>query len=352
MRILWDFRLYSYGYAKRGIGIFTYHLAKAILEENKTDTIYIWGQKESLPDEIASWPVKWIPYTAGSWKSDLYTIPLHILRYNIDIFHYWVCLGPLHTIGMGIAHPCRVITTIYDLAVELWHDVPFASSKKRTWYWRTQKRLINQCTTAICISESTRKDLYRVVPKPHFNTEVVYFPISDALQTSSEKRKPYFITLGGSVHKNLKRTIEAFSIVRENNSSFELLVLGDLDRKAELPGMIPDYIRFEDMTTYAYHRQHAAGLIFCSLHEGLGLPVIEAMAYNCPLLCATIPSLKEICDNYACFVDPRDTSDIARGIENLITNQAYWVDRSREGKENYRTLCENSGRKIRTIYRK
>ncbi len=352
MRILWDFRLFSYGYARRGIGTFAFHLAKAALDENKTDTIFIWAQKEALPEAVKSWPVKWIPYTKGTWKRDLYTVPLLILRYNIDIFHYWVCLGPLHTIGMGIAHPCRVITTIYDLGVELWHDVPFASSKRNTWYWRMQKHLLNQCTTAICISKSTEIDLYKVITKPRFDMEVVYFPLHFEQQTATKERASYFITLGGSVHKNLKRTIEAFCKVRERNNSFELVVLGDIDRENELPGTVPGHIRFEDMSNYAYHRKHAAGLIFCSLHEGLGLPAIEAMAYDCPLLLAAIPSLKEICGEYACFVDPLDTGDIVRGMENLIANQTYWVDRSREGKEHYRKMCIHSGKKISDIYGK
>ena len=135
MRILWDFRLFSYGYADRGVGTYTRQLAEAILKENITDLIIIWADKESIPGNMKSWPVKWIPYKPGSWKNDLYTIPYLINKHAIDIYHYWIALGPIHNIGMGIMHPCKAIATVYDLGVELWLDVPFAASKRNTWYW-------------------------------------------------------------------------------------------------------------------------------------------------------------------------------------------------------------------------
>ena len=114
----------------------------------------------------------------------------------------------------------------------------------------------------------------------------------------------------------------------------------------------PEYIRFEDMSRYAHHLQRASGLIFCSLHEGLGIPAIEAMLFRCPLLLSDIPSLREICEGYACFVNPLDINNITNGMNELINNQDYWIEKSKEGKEHYKSLSENSGKKILKIYKR
>ena len=350
MRILWDFRLFSYGYANRGVGTYTRQLAEAILKENKKDIILIWADKESIPEHMKSWPVKWIPYKPNSWKNDLPTIPYLIYKHAIDIIHYWITLGPIHTIGMGIMHPCKAIATVYDLGVELWDEIPFAASKRNTWYWKTQKRLIQQCSTAICISKATQSDLKRVIKKQYFNTEVVYMPLPHEDKANNEKRKSYFITLGGSIHKNLKRVITAFEKVKADNKECELIILGDIAKKDEVPDKIPAYIRFDDMSNYAHHRQYASGLIFCSLHEGLGIPAIEAMQYHCPLLLSDIPSLREICNNYAYFVNPLEINDIAKGIDDIINNQNHWVEKSKEGKKKYQKMSKNSGKEIVKLY--
>jgi len=350
MRILWDFRLFSYGYASRGVGTYTRHLAKAVLRENTSDTIYIWAERRKLPADMQKWPIKWIPYKPTSWKHDLYRIPYLILRYNIDIFHYWICLGPIHSVGMGIVHPCRVIGTVYDLGVALWSDIPFTASKRKTAYWKVQKVLIHQCSEVICISHATKNDLRKVIKRSRFNTEVVYVPLQIKQQESSEKREPYFITLGGSVHKNLKKTIEAFCSVRTKFENYKLVVLGEINKKDELPGDVPEFIRFEDMSHYTFHLQNSAGLIFCSLHEGLGLPPVEAMAYGCPLLLSDIPSLKEICGEHARFTDPLDTNDIAKGMEELIIQQKLWIKKSLEGNLGYYKLSKNAGKQVIAIY--
>ncbi len=351
MRILWDFRLFSYGYGSRGVGVYTRYLAEAVLRENPSAVIYVWADRKKLPNDIKSWPVRWIPYTSCSWKQALYRIPYLILRYNIDIFHYWICLGPIHSVGMGLIHHCKVVGTVYDLGVELWNDVPFAESKRNTRYWYMQKKLIRQCADVLCISDATRNDLHRVIPKSKSTTHVVYAPLPCGHHETPDTREPYFITLGGSVHKNLRRTIEAFCAFKENHDYYKLIVLGDIDPEEELPDTVPGFIKFEDMSQYSFHLLHAGGLIFCSLHEGLGLPPVEAMIHGCPLLVSDIPSLKEICDQYALFVNPLDTSAITEGMEELAANQKKWITLSHHGKSHYWEMSKDSGRKVAALYK-
>ena len=66
------------------------------------------------------------------------------------------------------------------------------------------------------------------------------------------------------------------------------------------------------------HR-HAAALVIPSLHEGFGLPALEAMAAGTPVLAARTAGLAEVCGNAARYCDPRDTGSIAAGLVELAT---------------------------------
>jgi hypothetical protein len=66
------------------------------------------------------------------------------------------------------------------------------------------------------------------------------------------------------------------------------------------------------------HR-HAAALVLPSLHEGFGLPALEAMHAGTPVLVSDIPALREVCGDAARYCDPRDVESIARGLTELAT---------------------------------
>ena len=66
----------------------------------------------------------------------------------------------------------------------------------------------------------------------------------------------------------------------------------------------------------------ALGLVFPSLYEGFGLPVVEAMASGIPVLTSNVASLPEIAGDAAILVDPTSTEKIKQGIEQLVNNQA------------------------------
>lgn len=350
MRILWDFRLFSYGYAKRGIGVFTQCLAESIIMNNGTHIIYVWADKESLPKAIRNWPVKWIPYKRSSWKWSLLVIPLLIIKYRIHIMHYWVTLGPIHTIGMGIIHPCKVIAMVYDLGVELWKDIPFARSKRKTWYWKVQKHLIQQSDYCICISQATERNLRTVLRKVSFPREIIYVPMIKFNPPNNNYREPYFITLGGSIHKNISRIIKAFGNLTNDFPALRLVVLGEIDRALELPATLPPAVSFESMVRYKYHLQYASGLILCSFYEGLGIPAIEAMNYNCPVLLSDIPSLREICNDSALFVNPKKITEIAQAMKEIILHQQYWIKKSAGGRIYYESISKDAGKRVLKLY--
>jgi len=71
----------------------------------------------------------------------------------------------------------------------------------------------------------------------------------------------------------------------------------------------------------AYER--ADIVLFASLSEGFGLPVIEANAIGRPVITSNIAPMKDVAGNSACLVDPTDVADIRRGIRRVIDDRDY-----------------------------
>jgi glycosyltransferase involved in cell wall biosynthesis len=67
---------------------------------------------------------------------------------------------------------------------------------------------------------------------------------------------------------------------------------------------------------------NAAGLVLASLYEGFGLPPLEAMACGVPVLVSRSASLPEVCGDAALYCDAESVEDIARGIQELLSNEA------------------------------
>jgi glycosyltransferase involved in cell wall biosynthesis len=348
MRILWDFRLFSLGYGRRGIGAWTERVAAAYIASKPAADLVIWGDRAACPPASGSWAVDWIPYRPAGWKRDLIAIPALLRRHKIDIMHYWVALGPLWRIGLGLWRPCRTVATVYDLGAEYWTDVPNCASVNRTRYWRAQKRLARAIDRFICISGATRTDLRMLIPDA--DARVVHAPPPPAAPPLSGGRQTYLLALGGAPNKNLRTAVAAFSRLRADFPEYALVVCGDIDKQWELPDAVPPGVTFEPMEHYGRHLCRAAALVFCSTHEGLGLPPIEAMAAGCPVVAADIPVLQETCGTAARFADPHDPNDVAAAIAEVIRNREDWAARSRRGWERWNEMGRNTGDDLARIY--
>ena len=68
--------------------------------------------------------------------------------------------------------------------------------------------------------------------------------------------------------------------------------------------------------------EHALALVFPSLAEGFGLPIVEAMAAGCPVLTSRCSAMPEVAGGAALEVDPRDVDDMARGLKRLIQEES------------------------------
>ena len=146
----------------------------------------------------------------------------------------------------------------------------------------------------------------------------------------------YFLYVGNvKPHKNLKVFLEAYLLLDKNiTDEYKIVIAGKKEgfitadeglfrliensEKLKKNTLFTGFVHNDDMDTlYAA----AALLVFPSLYEGFGLPPLEAMLNNCPVISSEIPSLKEVCGNASTFFNPLDKEELAFKISELLTDQ-------------------------------
>ncbi len=349
LRIIWDLRLYSLGYAQRGIGAYTSAVISRLQSRLPDHELLVIGTRKDIEQHIHIHPARWISYKTGNWKTDIIALTLIILRFRPDIVHHWCVLGPLYQLGIGPVHKAFTIATVFDLGVEFWQELPFLSARRASWYWRFQKRFIQGIQASLCISEQTRGDLQKI-DHSHSRRIVVYPYLGEPAERFPIHRETYFVTLAGSRNKNTARTIRGFRLFSEAHSGFSLVVLGAVAPDEDISSHVPESVRFESMSRYRYHLEHCAGLLFCSTHEGLGLPPLEALQLGCPVVASDIPVLHETLGDAVVYVDPRSVSSIAAGMDLLAENPKAWCLKASGQYRHYLGIAQRQESELVSLY--
>lgn len=221
---------------------------------------------------------------------------------------------------------------------------PKTSSLK--WHGRIIKKNIlkfgiKNTDKLVCISEYTKKDLINYYPKFADKVEVIYNGISDlwfddSYISDKEAKKlkskigNYFIWWGGiSPRKNLGQLLKAYKeLLKEEPFPPKILIIGKVfisDKLYErLLLELSEHIvllPFQDLKILKGYINESIGLVFPSLFEGFGLPVIEAYAIGKPVLHSNVTSLPEIAGNLGVEVNPFSVQSIIQGFKNLVRTE-------------------------------
>lgn len=222
----------------------------------------------------------------------------------------------------------KSIITIHDLN----HiDIKGNDSLLKSLYYEyILKRGCRKCLKIFTVSEFSKS---RIVEWSNVNPEkvvVVGNGVSSGFSPKGEIFLPgfeYFLCVSNrKKHKNEKRLIDAFAILREKYN-IKLLFSGSpndqINRYIEFKNLTKEIIfcgRISENDFPKYYRG-AKGLLMPSLYEGFGLPVIEAMACGVPVLASNTTALGELATGCAITIDPNSIDEMVAGMETLITDQ-------------------------------
>jgi glycosyltransferase involved in cell wall biosynthesis len=219
----------------------------------------------------------------------------------------------------------------------------------------------------VTVSENSKRDIIELLgvdEKRITNTyQAVHFPnsylersqaaIAEQLAGSFGLEVDRYLLFFGALEpkKNVGRLIEAYLasgvdiplvlVAAEgwhNQSETRLLdELRDNEPQQNRPNRVPlrravRRFRYVSLSTLVSLVRGARAVVFPSLYEGFGLPVLEAMALGTPVVTSRESSLPEVAGEAALLVDPYDVDDIARGIWTIANDADLRTELSRRGK--------------------
>ncbi len=230
---------------------------------------------------------------------------------GLTVFHY-----PL-TVPVPKTSAARVVT-LHDLQH---HDLPeLFSRSQRAFRSRAYDRAAERSEATIVPSAFVRDralDLLDVDPR---RLHVVPHGVDhETFRPGDEPREQFLLYPARPwAHKNHPKLFQALVDLRRKLPELRLMLTGSgLDRLHPLPagvellGLVP---REELASLY----RRAACLVFPSLHEGFGLPALEAMASGCPVAASNRGALPEVCGNAAVLFDPEDVFAMEAGVREAL----------------------------------
>lgn len=161
-------------------------------------------------------------------------------------------------------------------------------------------------------SMATQRDVLAQCDRSRARLEVVPHgvPLPELAAPDSERDGP-FLTLGDDrPRKNLTRTVAAHALARERRPALPGLCQSG-PRQHTAHGPRDEHTNFVSEADKHVRLRHARALVHLSLHEGFGLPILEAMGHGTPILCSDRSSLPELAGDAALYVDPTDLDAIA-----------------------------------------
>lgn len=265
---------------------------------------------------------------------------------------------------------CRYIVTVHDLIPLRFPKI----SSPLTYYQRYYiPQVLSQAQHIICNSKATAKDIcdfYRIEAKKI--TPILLAHDRNNFRFISEVRKnsrakPYFLYIGRhDSHKNLHRVIAAFAQLKQqlgDYQDYELWFVGSPDKRhtpqlqAQVKELaIQNQVKFLDYVTYQELPKiinQALTLVFPSLWEGFGFPVLEAMACGTPVITSNISSLPEVAGDAALLVNPYNINEITEAMQIIATDKTMRSQLSIAGLKRANTFTwEKTGQTTTEVLKK
>lgn len=267
------------------------------------------------------------------WRT--FTIVNSLREHNVQLFH-----GLSHEIPMGVtASGVKTIVTIHDLIFK--HYPNQYSVFDRKMYDFKFRYACENANRIIAISNATKNDIIKFYNIDPNKIRVIYQTCDDSFKTRAtlELRKQVkkefklpdrFMLYVGSVieRKNLLGLVKALHLIPSENR-IPLVVIGDgttylAQVKAYLDANeLNNWVHFLEEVPFSYFPaiyQSAELMVYPSIYEGFGIPVLEGLYSKIPVITSKTSSLPEAGGNAALLIDPFKPEEIAEAIQNVLND--------------------------------
>lgn len=333
-----------------GIGRFTFETFKLIAQQHpEVEFIYLFDRKFNSQfvtsaniKPIVVYPPTRHPKLIDFWYN--YSLPLVFARHKPDLF--------VSTDGLlSLRTKTKQLAVIHDLNFVHFSDKSSGYAKFFADFYPLSAKVAHRIAT---VSQYSKQDIEQQYAIASNNIDVVYNGASAAYKPVSDEIKlmikakytagcEYFVFVGSMYErKNILRLVEAFEKYKtENESSIKLVLAG---KKKWLSAEVETFIqqmKFKDDVIFTGRLSDEAlcnvlgsalALTYISLFEGFGIPLLEAMHCEVPVLTANVTSMPEVAGNAALYVNPLSIDEITNGMKKLADDKKLREDLIENGR--------------------
>ncbi len=245
-------------------------------------------------------------------------------QYPIDIFHF-----PAYTASSRLN--CSKVVSIHDVSYAAHPDwYPHAGGKIRQRFYRRSA----ECADAvITISEFSKREIarvYSIAPERIFSIYLAsgLEDVKAAARWDRPQRLQWYLLHVGDLHarRNLLTALDAFKMVALDRDLDFVFIGRDLGARAEIQQHAKNlgcqnrlhFLQDLPLDQMPHWYRNAALMVYPSLYEGFGLPLLEAMQCGCPVVASRAACIPEITGDAAWLVDPLNAREIADGIRTIL----------------------------------
>lgn len=225
-------------------------------------------------------------------------------------------VGDVHFLTLLLRRRSTVLTI---------HDVEFLARhrglKAALYRWLWVRLPVRRSALVTVVSEATRDDLVALGVEAAV-LRVVVNPVREAFVPAPlhERARPHVLLMGTWPNKNLERSAQALI-----GLDVDVTVIGPLrDAQRALLAPLGARLLTDLSTAQVVAALHECDLLlFPSLQEGFGLPIVEAQACGRPVVTSDRRPMRDVAGAGACLVDPEDVDAIRAGVRRVLTDRAY-----------------------------
>jgi glycosyltransferase involved in cell wall biosynthesis len=233
------------------------------------------------------------------------------------------------------------VTTVHDL-VPLFYPEQ-SNPKLVAVHKRRLERVKVSVNRVIVPSNATKHDLrlagiskekIRVIPEAPEITERAKKSDIDKLKKSYGIVGKYLLSIGVNNRKNTERIIKAFERIGDENN-IKLVIIGYPHINLNVPQgvMVLGHVPHDELSAFY---SGAEALLYPSLYEGFGIPILEAYTCKVPVVTSRSGSMKEVAGNASELVDPEDVNSITNGIAKVLSNREKYIKLGKKEVEKYK----------------
>lgn len=324
-----------------GIGRFAYQTLKRITKSHpKVEFIFLFDRKFSnefiFSDNIT--PVVIPPPTRHPFLYYLWfqvSVKSALKKIKPDLF-----LSPDGMLSLGA--PCKQLAVIHDINFKHYpEDLKFWTQKFFNYYF---PKYAYRADRVVTVSEYTKNDLIQEYHTRPEKIDIVYNAADEifAPVTAAEKRETrkkysggeeYFIFIGSiSPRKNIDRLMQAFDLFKkESKSNFKLIIAGPNFWGQEKLNETLSGLEYKSDIIFTgrvddNQMRLLLGSAFCLSYipyfEGFGVPLVEAMRAEIPIISSSLTSMPEIADGAALFVNPFQIQEVRDAMFRMTADES------------------------------